>query len=51
MYDCRVRTEMEGDFCGILRRSSSPVGYNALGDERGGACGGGIQENPFCETH
>lgn len=38
-------------FCGILRRSSSPFVYNTLKDGRGGARGGAIQENPFCQTH
>lgn len=38
-------------FCGILRRSFSVLGHNALGDERGEVCEGGIQENPFYQTH
>lgn len=38
-------------FYGILRRSSSPFVYNTLRDEREGARGGAIQENPFCQTH
>lgn len=36
---------------GFLEDPSSPFGCNTLREEKGGALGGAIQENPFCQTH